>query len=111
MAAPRCISECVPNFLYSLGLQLSGNSPFELQELKAHRAVPTNSRAIGAFRYRVVTDLWRRTLQQRSQKDGMTWWKRMTKIAAVVAISSNPSSTAGTALCRQQRKVGEHKSA
>jgi hypothetical protein len=46
----------------------------------AYHAVPTNSKAIGAFRYH-VTDLWRRTLRRRSQKDGMTW-NRMTKLAA-----------------------------
>lgn len=46
----------------------------------AYHAVPTNSRALGAFRYH-VTDLWRRTLRRRSQKDGLTW-ERMTKIAA-----------------------------
>ena len=37
----------------------------------AYHAVPTNSRALGAFRYH-VTDLWRRTLRRRSQKDRMT---------------------------------------
>lgn len=46
----------------------------------AYHAVPTNIRALGAFRFH-VTDLWRRTLQRRSQKDKMTW-ERMTKIAA-----------------------------
>lgn len=46
----------------------------------AYHAVPTNSRALGAFRYH-VTDLWRRTLRRRSQKDRMTW-ERMAKIAA-----------------------------
>jgi RNA-directed DNA polymerase len=46
----------------------------------AYHAVPTNSRALGAFRYH-VTDLWRRTLKRRSQKDDMTW-DRITKIAA-----------------------------
>jgi len=46
----------------------------------AYHAVPTNSRALGAFRYH-VTNLWRRTLRRRSQKDGMTW-ARITKIAA-----------------------------
>jgi group II intron reverse transcriptase/maturase len=46
----------------------------------AYHAVPTNIRAIGAFRYH-VTDLWRRTLRRRSQKDGMTW-ERMTQLAA-----------------------------
>ena len=46
----------------------------------AYHAVPTNSRALGAFRYH-VTNLWRRTLRRRSQKDGMTW-ERIKKIAA-----------------------------
>ena len=46
----------------------------------AYHAVPTNLRAINAFRYH-VTNLWRRTLRRRSQKDGMTW-ERITKIAA-----------------------------
>ena len=46
----------------------------------AYHAVPTNSRALGAFRYHVM-ELWRRALRRRSQKDGMTW-ERMTKIAA-----------------------------
>lgn len=46
----------------------------------ADHAVPTNFRALGAFRYH-VTDLWRRTLRRRSQREAMTW-ERMTKIAA-----------------------------
>ena len=37
-----------------------------------YHAVPTNGAAIGAFRYHVM-DLWRRTLQRRSQKDEFTW--------------------------------------
>jgi group II intron reverse transcriptase/maturase len=45
----------------------------------AYHAVPTNFRALGAFRYH-VTDLWRRTLRRRSQRDGMTW-ERITQIA------------------------------
>jgi RNA-directed DNA polymerase len=45
----------------------------------AYHAVPTNSRALGAFRHHVI-DLWRRTLRRRSQKDGMTW-ERITRIA------------------------------
>lgn len=45
----------------------------------AYHAVPTNSRAICAFRYH-VTNLWRRTLRRRSQKDTMTW-ARMARIA------------------------------
>ena len=38
----------------------------------AYYAVPTNSRALSAFRH-YVADLWRRTLRRRSQKDGFTW--------------------------------------
>ena len=44
-----------------------------------YHAVPTNSRALVAFRYH-VTDLWRRTLKRRGQKDRTTW-DRMTKLA------------------------------
>jgi RNA-directed DNA polymerase len=45
-----------------------------------YHAVPTNRRALMAFRF-FVTELWRRTLRRRSQKDGMTW-QRMTRLAA-----------------------------
>ena len=45
----------------------------------AYHAVPTNARALKAFRYH-VTDLWRRSLRRRSQKDHMTW-TRITKLA------------------------------
>jgi RNA-directed DNA polymerase len=37
-------------------------------------AVPLNSRAMGAFRGRIV-DIWRRALRRRSQKDHTTWAK------------------------------------
>ena len=43
-------------------------------------AVPTNARAISAFRDRVV-ELWRRSLRRRSQLD-FTTWERMRKLAA-----------------------------
>jgi len=43
-----------------------------------YHAVPTNSPALEAFRY-YVTNLWRRTLQRRSQKSAMTW-ERMKKL-------------------------------
>ena len=46
----------------------------------AYHAVPTNYRALKAFRHH-VTHLWRRTLRRRSQKDALTW-ERMTKLAA-----------------------------
>jgi RNA-directed DNA polymerase len=38
----------------------------------AYHAVPTNSRALIAFRHH-VTNLWRRSLRRRSQRDRMTW--------------------------------------
>jgi group II intron reverse transcriptase/maturase len=44
-----------------------------------YHAVPTNNRALSAFRYH-VTALWLRVLQRRSQKDGFTW-ERITKLA------------------------------
>jgi len=37
-----------------------------------YHAVPTNGRALAAFRHHVMT-LWRRALQRRSQKDDTTW--------------------------------------
>jgi RNA-directed DNA polymerase len=42
-------------------------------------AVPTNGRALDVFRH-YVTDLWRRTLRRRSQRDRITW-ERMTQLA------------------------------
>jgi RNA-directed DNA polymerase len=45
----------------------------------AYHAVPTNSRALHVFRHH-VTDLWRRSLRRRSQKDRMTW-DRIKKLA------------------------------
>jgi group II intron reverse transcriptase/maturase len=38
----------------------------------AYHAVPTNARALSAFRYHVV-NLWRRALRRRSQRDRTTW--------------------------------------
>ena len=43
-----------------------------------YHAVPTNGRALHVFRHH-VTDLWRRTLRRRSQKDRTTW-ERMTQL-------------------------------
>jgi len=43
-----------------------------------HHAVPTNARALHVFRHH-ITDLWRRALRRRSQKDRITW-ARMTKL-------------------------------
>jgi len=50
-----------------------------VQGFFAYHAVPTNERAMAAFRYH-VTRLWLRTLRRRSQKDAMTW-ARILKIA------------------------------
>jgi group II intron reverse transcriptase/maturase len=43
-----------------------------------YHAVPTNGHALHVFRHH-ITDLWRRTLRRRSQKDRMTW-ERMTQL-------------------------------
>lgn len=43
-----------------------------------YHAVPTNAHALHVFRHH-VTDIWRRTLRRRSQKDRMTW-ERMTRL-------------------------------
>jgi hypothetical protein len=45
----------------------------------AYHAVPTNTRALNAFRHRVM-DLWRRSLKRRSQRDRTTW-ERIAKLA------------------------------
>ena len=45
----------------------------------AYFAIPTNSRALIAFRHHVI-ELWRRSLRRRSQKDGTTW-ERVAEIA------------------------------
>jgi RNA-directed DNA polymerase len=37
-----------------------------------YHAVPTNGRALEVFRHH-ITNLWRRTLRRRSQKDRMMW--------------------------------------
>jgi len=47
-----------------------------LRGFYAYHAVPTNAVALWDFRYN-VTDLWRRALRRRSQKDKVTW-RRMT---------------------------------
>lgn len=45
----------------------------------AYHAVPTNFRALGAFRHHVL-NLWMRTLRRRSQRQTLTW-ERMKRIA------------------------------
>lgn len=45
----------------------------------AYHAVPTNIRALHAFRHGIM-NIWRRTLRRRSQKDTMTW-QRIQRLA------------------------------
>jgi group II intron reverse transcriptase/maturase len=45
----------------------------------AYHAIPTNTRALSTFRY-FVTEAWRRTLDHRSQRAGVTW-EMMTRLA------------------------------
>jgi RNA-directed DNA polymerase len=45
-----------------------------------YHAVPTNARALHVFLHH-VTDIWRRTLRRRSQKDRITW-ARITKLVS-----------------------------
>ena len=71
----------------------------------AYHAVPTNSRALYTFRHR-ITDLWRRSLRRRSQKDRMTW-SRIKKLADDFLPQARIlSSLASRTLCRQTSKVG-----
>src|SRR5712692_112734 len=44
-----------------------------------YHAVPTNGRAIAAFRF-FVTELWKQALRRRSQRDRTTW-QRLTQVA------------------------------
>jgi len=46
----------------------------------AYHAVPTNSQALCAYRHHILS-LWRRSLERRSQKAGVTWVK-MDRLAA-----------------------------
>jgi hypothetical protein len=70
----------------------------------AYHAVPTNSRALSAFRH-YVTDRWRRTLRRRSQKDDMTWADHSDRRRHAPA-TPNPSSMARSTLWRPSPKVG-----
>src|SRR5215472_9952217 len=56
----------------------TGSRPARLGEINAH-AVPTNSRAVAAFRYHVVI-LWYRQLRRRSQRVRLVW-ERMAELA------------------------------
>ena len=84
-----------------------------------YQAVPTNARALDAFRHH-VTDLWRRTLRRRSQKDRLTW-ARMTQLAAAWLPKpiilhpwqalALPSHTRGGSRMRESRTYGSGRGA
>jgi RNA-directed DNA polymerase len=66
----RCMHQPIPEQGKWLGRVVRGYFNYH--------AVPTNAHALAVFRHH-VTDLWRRTLRRRSQKDGITW-TRMTQL-------------------------------
>ena len=68
-------------------------------------AVPTNDRAPSAFRYHIL-DLWRRTLQRRSQKDRTTWDRMSSLARRVPPHAASPSSLAQRPFRRQTPEVG-----
>jgi hypothetical protein len=72
---------------YGYGLKQIGSLRLRFAGMFAHapccrtsssHAVGTNAHALHVFRHH-VTDIWRRTLRRRSQKDRKTW-KRMTQL-------------------------------
>ena len=79
-----------------------------------YHAVPTNSRALLAFRHH-VTALWLRSLRRRSQTDGSAW-ERITRLAdawfanrvSFIAgrHSASPSNTQDGSRMRESRTYG-----
>ena len=79
-----------------------------------YHAVPTNSPTLTAFRFH-VTNLWRRTLRRRSQKDGTTWeritrladdWLPKPRILHPWPMCALPSDTQGGSRMREFRPYG-----
>ena len=70
-----------------------------------YHAVPTNSRALGAFRHHVV-DLWRRALRRRSQTGRHDMGADEEAGGRLAPQTAHPSSLAARALRRQTPKVG-----
>ncbi len=79
-----------------------------------YHAVPTNGRALAAFRYHVI-DHWRRTLRRRGQKHRMTWarigkladdWLPKPRILHPCQTSASPSNTQGGSRMRESRTYG-----
>jgi hypothetical protein len=79
-----------------------------------YHAVPTNSRALSAFRFH-VTDIWRQTLRRRSQKGDITWeritrlardWLPQSKSSTPGRNSASSSDTRGGNRMRETRPYG-----
>ena len=70
-----------------------------------YHAVPTNARALHAFRHH-VTDLWRRTLRRRSQKDRTHVGTDDAAGGRLAPETDDPSSLAERSLCRHTPEVG-----
>src|SRR6516162_8426371 len=105
-ALRRCMHQPIPEQGKWLGRVVRGYFNYH--------AVPTNGQAMEVFRHH-VTDLWRRTLRRRSQKDGFTW-TRMTQLVndwlrnrisfipgQAIAL---PSHTQGGSRMRESRPYG-----
>jgi RNA-directed DNA polymerase len=71
----------------------------------AYFAVPTNTRALSAFRYYVI-DIWRRTLRRRSQKRRLHVGSHRAGIRTLAPQASHPTSLARCALRRHTPEVG-----
>jgi len=79
-----------------------------------YHAVPTNSRALAAFRF-FVTELWQRSLRRRSQKDGTTCsrlrsWPKIgsrNRIPSIHGLKyASPLRTQGGSRMRESRTYG-----
>ncbi len=70
-----------------------------------YHAVPTNGRALHVFRHH-VTDLWRRTLRRRSQKDRIIVGTDDAAGGRLAPKANHPSSLAERSLRRHTPEVG-----
>ena len=70
-----------------------------------YHAVPTNGRALDVFRHH-VTDLWRRTLRRRSQKDRIDVGTDDAAGGRLAPETDHPPSLAERSLCRHTPEVG-----
>ena len=70
-----------------------------------YHAVPTNAQALVVFRHH-VTDLWRRTLRRRSQKDRVHVGTDDQVGGRLASETDHPSSLAERSLCRHTPEVG-----